>query len=127
MVNSSDVDDVIFSPLRKQLDRNLRKYMIGQTLGTCPRTGDMIDIRTAVFVLDPKGDPYMAMSQRGWAEVVKSGVVPSLANEGYRVDLATVKDVELREKTSLLDGSHKPTTPTNPDQMTLDIPTILEA
>lgn len=92
--------DPIFDPLRKTLDRNLRKWLIGQTLGQCPRTGKSMDVRTAVFVLDADGGPYMAMHQDGWREVVDSGVVPALADKGYRVDPSTVRDAELRERST---------------------------
>lgn len=86
------------SDIRKILDRKLRLHIIGKTLGTCPRTGESIDIRNAMFVLDRDGDPYMALSQCGWAEVVANGDVEPLAVNGITADLDTIRDPEVREQ-----------------------------
>lgn len=89
------MSDPIFDPLRKKLDRDLRRWLVGHQI-TCPRTGEVLDIRHAVFVMDPDGAPHMAMSQRGWSQVVAEGSVPELAKHGFRADLATIKDADLR-------------------------------
>jgi len=82
--------------IRRTLDRQLRKYLIGRTLGFCPRTGETIDVRTAVFVYGPDETPYMALSQRGWAEVVRQGDVQNLRDAGYAPDPESIKDPAIR-------------------------------
>lgn len=47
---------------------------------------------------DGDGDPYMALSQRGWREVVDAGNVQALADNGITVDPSTVRDGELRDR-----------------------------
>lgn len=81
--------------LPEHLDHRLRRWLVSRQM-SCPRTGEVLDIRHAVFVMDPEGDPRMAMSQRGWAQVVAEGSVPELARHGFRADLATIKDADLR-------------------------------
>ncbi len=103
--------DPLFDPLRKKLDRELRKYLIGRTLGQCPRTGKSMDVRTAVFVLDRDGDPYMALHQDGWAEVVAQNGgqdVRELAAAGFSVDLSTIRSGELAQTTGVLLGLETP-------------------
>jgi len=112
--------DPIFSPLRKHLDRNLRAHLVGKTLGQCPRTGKIMEVRTAVFVLDPDGDPYMALHQDGWKQVVASGVVPDLAKAGYLADLSTIKSGDLVAETAVQDGRERDASePVSTDQQEL--------
>jgi len=91
--------DPIFDPLRAKLNTELKKYIIGRTLGECPRTGKQIDVRSAVWILDPEGAPHMGMHPTGWAEVLDdSEVVPGLLAAGISVDPSSIRDKALRQR-----------------------------
>lgn len=64
---------------------------------TCPRTGEVLDIRTVVVFVDSDGDPAAVMSQAGYAEfaaeckAVGTTADARLAHLNLTVDPATVK------------------------------------
>jgi len=65
------------------------RYLVSRTI-TCPRTGEVLDVRTCVVLLDSDGDPLAVLSQAGWAELDADDVA-HLARRGWTVDPATVK------------------------------------
>lgn len=70
---------------------NMVDYLVGRTL-TCPRTGEVLDSRTAVVLVDTDGDPAAVMSQAGWAEFLTlEDYALRLAGLNLTVDPATVK------------------------------------
>lgn len=97
--------DPLLDPLRSHLTLQLKRGIIGRTLGFCPRTEKQIDVRTAVWILDPEGLPHMGMHPAGWAEVLDDGVVPALIAAGITVELDSIADEALRQRTADLWGT----------------------
>lgn len=59
---------------------------------TCPRTGEVLDVRTCVVLLDADGDPAAVLSQKGWQEIAQdTAILANLGVKGLAVDLATVR------------------------------------
>ncbi len=72
--------------IRPQLVRALVSRAI-----TCPRTGEVLDVRTCVVLLDTDGDPLAVVSQRGWVEISgEPATLAALADAGVHVDRSTV-------------------------------------
>lgn len=108
--------DPIFDPLRSHLTLQLKRGIIGQTLGFCPRTGQQIDVRTAVWILDPEGLPHMAMHADGWRQVLAGQDVEALAEAGIRVDPSNLPEAlaDRTREAGLLAG--EPEAPAAPAQ-----------
>lgn len=56
----------------------------------CPVSGDVMDVRTCVTVLDKDGDPNMVLSPAGW-DAIRDESLPKLLAAGYTVDDPRVK------------------------------------
>ena len=56
----------------------------------CPVSGDLLDIRTARFVLDADGDPHLPLSPRAAAKIEESIAAgkPAL-KDGYTLEAAS--------------------------------------
>ncbi|QGJ95230.1 hypothetical protein QDA11_gp10 [Microbacterium phage Jayden] len=66
----------------------LRLYLVQRAI-FCPVTGQVLDIRTARFVLDSNGDPHLALSPDA-AEKIEASLAagePAL-REGYTLEAA---------------------------------------
>jgi hypothetical protein len=70
--------------------RQLITHLVSRAI-TCPRTGEVLDVRTCVVLLDADGDPAHVLSQQGWAEVCREGGEQKLANIGLTVDPSTLR------------------------------------
>lgn len=57
----------------------------------CPRTGEVLDVRTCVVLEDVQGDPAYVLSQKGWTEVVAEGGDKVLREKGLTVNEKSVK------------------------------------
>lgn len=57
---------------------------------TCPRTGEVLDIRTAVFLLDRDGDPAYVMSPSGFGQLTGVDLHNLLTKHGVTVDETSV-------------------------------------
>lgn len=80
--------------LQDTVRRNMVDYLVGRTL-TCPNTGEVLDRRTVVVLVDSDGDPAAVISQQGWANVVEVGNEALLEKTaGLKVDPSTVKAVK---------------------------------
>ena len=82
--------------LQDTVRRNMVKFLVSKAI-TCPRTGEVLDARTAVVFVDSDGDPAAVMSQDGYTEFANEatavGTSPDarLAHLGLTVDPLTVK------------------------------------
>jgi len=78
------------NPLVDKIRDTMARGIVARTI-VCVRTGEVLDYRTAVILVDTDGDPVLAMSQRGWAEVVLEGGDALLkATHGLTADPTTV-------------------------------------
>lgn len=57
---------------------------------TCPRSGEVLDVRTCVVLLDDDGDPTAVLSQRGW-RTLPDDIRADLTTAGVTVDPTTVR------------------------------------
>lgn len=78
------------SHLTKSVQRALVTHLVSRAI-TCPRTGEVLDTRTCVVLVDREGDPAVVVSQKGWALIVEEGGDTRLKDLGLTADLATVK------------------------------------
>lgn len=76
----TDITDHIIAKFRLSL---IQRHIF------CPVSGDVLDIRTARFVLDPDGDPYLPLSPRVAEKIAESIAKgePAL-QEGYTLEAA---------------------------------------
>jgi hypothetical protein len=74
----------IMSIVRKNMVRDLAAEKI-----FCPRTGELLDYRTCVVLLNRSGHPAYVMSQNGWRQTPQP-TRDYLAVRGVVVDEATV-------------------------------------
>ena len=112
--------DPILDPFRRHIVRNVRANIVGRTM-FCPRTGDTLDVRKAVFLerLDDDGKlPGIgdyAVSQEGWRRILEDGTAAKLAEQGLYPLLDTIKDEGIRSVSPRL-----PEPPAvHPDQLTI--------
>jgi hypothetical protein len=63
--------------LQTVVREQMRRAIIGLMI-TCRRTGEVLDVRTAVFLVDADGDPVVAASQEGWRQMVADGTAETL-------------------------------------------------
>lgn len=60
----------------------------------CPNTGEVLDVRTCVVLVDKDGDPAYVLSQKGWANVSADPLkVAFLGQNGLTVDPSTVEEL----------------------------------
>jgi len=77
------------SPLEAHVRKELRRYVVQKQI-FCTRRRDLVlDIDTAVFILDRDGDPIAALSPEGWAEIDEAGR-QVLADNGITVDTSNL-------------------------------------
>lgn len=62
----------------------LKRHLIGRRI-TCDVTGEVLDIRTAVFIVDRDGDPAIPVSPAGWDQR-KELMLEGLLARGYSID-----------------------------------------
>lgn len=80
------------SSLREVVRTNNVRFLVGREI-TCPRTGEVLDVRTCVVLLDSDGDAVQVISQKGWAQVVAEGGDKLLEKtHGIIADPTTVKE-----------------------------------
>ena len=69
------------------LRQNLVKYLVQRHM-FCPISGDVLDVRTCVVILDSDGDPFEVISPRGYRNLrdlaERKGV--AMLDEGYTFD-----------------------------------------
>lgn len=53
--------------LRETVDAELIRALVARQI-TCPRTGELLDVRTAVVIRDGDGDPVAVLAQSGYAD-----------------------------------------------------------
>lgn len=63
--------------LTEYLHKGMRKALVQRAI-TCPRSGSVLDVRTAVFFNDRDGDPIAVLSQGGYVGLVENDL--SLVN-----------------------------------------------
>lgn len=76
------------------LEEHMRAQMVlgmVQRIIFCPNTGEVLDVRTCVVLVDKDGDPAYVLSQQGWKNLVNEGKVEWLKEHGITVDESTVK------------------------------------
>lgn len=79
------------STITEYVDREVVRCLVQREI-TCPRTGDVLDVRTCVVLRDSDGDPVAVVSQDGWAAIVNDGGDAILKKtHGLTVDESTVK------------------------------------
>lgn len=78
------------NPLVDRMYSEMVRGMVARQI-TCLRTGEVLDVRTCVVLVDRDGDPHTVLSQDGWAQVVASGGDVKLAALGVTVDETTVR------------------------------------
>lgn len=76
--------------IRTVVRRNMVKYLVGKAI-FCPVSGEVMDVRTCVVLIDAEEDPIYVMSQAGWA-ATSAKQRETLARMGYVVDPGTVKE-----------------------------------
>lgn len=82
------------SELTKSVHRHLVRFLVSKAI-FCSRTGEVLDYRTCVVLLDRDGDPAVVLSQQGWADIVAEGNDALLEKSaGLVPDPATVKAVK---------------------------------
>lgn len=77
------------------LETHMRRQMVTMLVQRaifCPNTGQVLDVRTCVVLVDTDGDPAYVLSQDGWRNLVAEGMEATLAEKGITVDPATVKE-----------------------------------
>jgi hypothetical protein len=78
--------------LEYKLRQEMVRYLVSKNI-TCPRTGEVLDFRTCVVLVDRDGDPAYVISQQGWRLVTRSTqAVDTLRGAGLNPDPTTVKD-----------------------------------
>lgn len=70
------------STIAEHVDRELVRALIVHQI-TCPRTGTLLDVRTAVVVRGADGDPVAVLSQQGYRENEENGTADDLRGAGY--------------------------------------------
>lgn len=70
--------------------RQMIKDIVARRI-TCEVTGEVLDHRTCVVLLNRVGDPVMVLSQKGWKLTLEQGVDRDLAAMAVTVDPFTVK------------------------------------
>lgn len=80
-------ESTLTTHLRGQLVRSLVQRTI-----MCPRTGEVLDVRTCVVINDTDGNPIAVVSQDGW-KVIAAEVRTQerIAAAGWAVDPTTIK------------------------------------
>ena len=79
------------SSLAAMVERMNRSAIV-QRETVCPRTGETLDVNDSVFILNNRGVAFMALSQRGWQEILANQkMLDFLAKRGMSVDSTTVK------------------------------------
>jgi len=82
------------SELTASVHRHLVRFLVSKAI-TCPNTGEVLDERTCVVLLDSDGDPAAVISQQGWANLVAIGNDALLEKtSGLVPDPTTVKAVK---------------------------------
>lgn len=92
-MTDQNIPDVVGDSLRTMLRKNLIKHLCGQQI-TCMRSGEILDYRTCVVLLDSDGDPRAVLSQSGYASLVAINpdtIAERLSSAGLTVDESTVK------------------------------------
>jgi hypothetical protein len=75
------------SGLAATFDKEMLRLLISKSI-TCPVSGEVLDLRTAIAVRDKDGDPALALSPTGWSVLKQKAALtgnPALA-EGYYVE-----------------------------------------
>lgn len=85
----------VTSPFERIAERQLRRYVVGRQI-TCPRSGEVLDVRTAVFLIGQDGLPSHALSQSGFRSCLLDGTIKQLIERGLTVDFTTIKNPALR-------------------------------
>lgn len=76
------------SALTEQITFEFKRAMIQRHI-FCPVSGDVLDIRTARFILDPDGDPHLPLAPEVAAKIEEAIAAgePAL-KEGYTLEAA---------------------------------------
>jgi len=74
--------------LEDLLRRNVIVNLVQRNI-TCPVTGEVLDVRTCVVLLDNDGDPRAVLSQEGWREVLAQVGEKHAAQRGLFIDSET--------------------------------------
>jgi hypothetical protein len=70
--------------------RSIRRSVVARQI-TCPRTGEVLDIRTAVFVNDKDGFPEAVVSPTGAEEIrADQPTIDALASRGLTLETQEV-------------------------------------
>ena len=71
--------------------QNFVKFLVQQKI-FCPVTGDVLDVRTCVVILDADGDPTQVISPRAYRELLDASERTGLGilAEGYTFDENTL-------------------------------------
>lgn len=78
--------------LQTHLRAELVRYLVKRNI-TCTRTGEVLDVRTCVVLLDSDGDPAAVLSQEGWREILADPrIMADLAAANFTVDPSTVQE-----------------------------------
>lgn len=78
------------SSLQEVVHREMVRSLVSQSI-TCPRTGEVLDVRTCVVLLDRDGDPARVVSQHGWSMIDEPTRTLLQKAHGLTVDPATVR------------------------------------
>jgi len=75
--------------------RNMVRFLVQKAI-FCPWSGEVLDYRTCVVMVDTDGDPVAVMSQSAWTQILSIMEQNNLTMEqafplGHRVDPTTVK------------------------------------
>ena len=70
------------STLRNTVNRSMIIYMAQRDI-FCRVSGEVLDVRTCVVVLDPEGDPAQVLSPEGWKTLEELGKDDEIFAHGY--------------------------------------------
>lgn len=72
--------------LQEHMRFELKRALVSRAI-FCPVSGDVMDVRTCVTVLDKDGDPSTVLSPAGWDALVEQDgtIVTRLADGGFTV------------------------------------------
>ena len=72
--------------LRTHMRDQLRKALVQRAI-FCPISGQVLDVRTCVTLLDEDGDPAYVLHEAGWVRFQHTEKWAELQAKGYTVDV----------------------------------------
>lgn len=66
----------------ERIDAELVKHLISRSI-TDHRSGEVLDIRTAIVIRTPSGEPFEVVAPGAWADLVANGFAAKLERVGY--------------------------------------------